>query len=223
MVSISTLLQKWNISCVIFDLDGTLTDTLDLHVKAFQILFQELNISIPKDKIEENMGRTPKDTLKTLVPQLVSSEKKLELLADKKEHHLRELLEEIKLFPGAQALIKRTKKLVEKICLASSTPKENVLKILRETSLEKKFDVIVTGEEITIGKPDPQIFEKAAKKANKSRKECLVIGDSTHDILAAKQANMKIIAVTTGKHSPEQLKRFDPNIIINSLTELLNQ
>lgn len=222
MVNINKLLKKWNIKCVIFDLDGTLTDTLDLHIKAFQILFHELNVSIVKDKIEENMGRTPKDTLKTLIPKLVSSEQQLKLLAEKKERNLRELLDNIELFPGAKALIKKAKDFGETICLASSTPKDNVFKILSETTLRKEFDVIVTGEEITIGKPNPQIFLKAAKKAKKSRKECLVIGDSTHDISAAKQANMKIIAVTTGKHSLEQLKVLKPNLIIHSLKELVN-
>jgi len=69
LAQINSLLIKWNIQCVIFDLDGTLVDTLDKHIQAFEILFSELNIDITYEAIAENMGRTPKDTLKSLMPE----------------------------------------------------------------------------------------------------------------------------------------------------------
>ncbi|HUU77223.1 MAG TPA: HAD family phosphatase [candidate division Zixibacteria bacterium] len=221
MNQLETYLLKWNISCIIFDLDGTLVNTLEQHIKAFQILFKEINQEISYEAISENMGRTPKDTLLSLIPILESNHEKLKKSADRKERILTDLLNEIPVFEGTIEVLKYLKKTKKIICLASSTPRYNVVKILKSAKIVHYFKYIVTGEDISIGKPNPEVFLKAAKKANKEPKECLVIGDSTHDIIAARRANMKIIVVSTGKHNELELQTKSPNLIINSLKDLM--
>lgn len=221
MTKIETLTKKWLTKCIIFDLDGTLVDTLDKHIEAFKILFKELKINILEEKIAENMGRTPKDTLLTLLPDLRNNNEKLIKYAEKKEEFLSDLLEETERFEGAFELLALVKKLGLTIALASSTPKYNVEKMLQSAGIIDYFDVIITGEDISVGKPNPEVFLKAAAKANCSVEHCLVIGDSPHDIEAAKNAQIKIVAVKTGKHSEDLLRIKDPEVIINSLSDLL--
>jgi len=222
LAQINSLLKKWNIQCVIFDLDGTLVDTLDKHIQAFEILFSELNIDITYEAIAENMGRTPKDTLKSLMPEQTKDKEKLEQLASKKEIILSDLLKSnIALFDGALALVDLLKEMDLPLCLASSTPEFNVMKMLKAVELDQHFNVIITGEDITIGKPNPQVFLNAAKKANISPQYCLVIGDSPHDIQAANAAGMKIIAVNTGKHDLHKIEIKSVDKIVTSLVELL--
>ncbi len=222
MTLIDQLIKQWNIKCIIFDLDGTIIDTLDKHIRAFEILFKEIKIDIPTLRIEENMGRTPKDTLLTLISTLKDDKERLENLANRKEEILTTLLTDIPILDGTVDLLGFLKSKNLKLCLASSTPKFNVTKMLKDTDLLRFFTTIITGEDIIIGKPDPEVFLKVAKKANFDKSHCLVIGDSTHDIEAAKRGNIKVIAVTTGKHNYEEIKSVHPDYIINSLNELLH-
>jgi HAD superfamily hydrolase (TIGR01549 family) len=221
MMQLETLIKKWQTKCIIFDLDGTLVDTLDKHIEAFKILFKELAINIKEESIAENMGRTPKDTLLTLLPELKNNRSQLIHYAEKKEEILTDLLNEIECFKGALELLTKTKELGIIIALASSTPKYNVEKMLHSAGLFDFFNVIITGEDITVGKPNPEVFLKAASKAQCSTDSCFVIGDSPHDIEAAKNAKMKIIVVKTGIHSEDLLKEKEPDLLIDSLADLL--
>ena len=218
---IKELLQKWSIECIIFDLDGTLIDTLDKHIEAFQILFDNTDYDITYEQISANMGRTPKDTLLSLIPSLENDKDKLNELANKKESILTTLLTEVPKLAGSDEILHSLKLEKYLICLASSTPKFNVSKMLEIAKINQYFDVIITGEDITIGKPNPEVFLKAANNAGISNEKCLVIGDSPHDIQAAKNANMKVIAVSTGKHSHEEVANEKPDLMIASLLDLL--
>ncbi|NHJ46233.1 MAG: HAD family phosphatase [Asgard group archaeon] len=221
MKLINNLLEKWKIELVIFDLDGTLVNTLDKHIEAFMLLFKEIKQQIPREQIAENMGRTPKDTLLTLLPKLKNDKTRLEILANRKEEILTTLLVEIPKLPGSLETVNYLKNESLKLGLASSTPLFNVRKMIDKAGFGESFDVIITGEDIVIGKPNPEVFLKASQKAGVKRESCLVIGDSPHDIEAAKNAQMKIIAVGTGEHTIEQIKSAQPDLVIKSLTELL--
>jgi len=220
---ILTIIEDWQINCVIFDLDGTLVDTLELHMQAFQELFNLEKLEIPYEEIAENMGRTPKDTLLSLLPQLANDHQTLEQLAAKKEQILAKLITKVKKMVGAEAILSLLKKQNLTLCLASSTPIFNVKKILAKANLGQYFDVIVTGEDITIGKPHPEVFLIAAQKGSCSSEHCLVIGDSPHDIKAAKNAGMKIIAIATGKHSKMELEQEQPDYLFPSIEMLLKK
>ncbi len=220
MVLINNLIEKWGIKCIIFDLDGTLVDTLDKHIEAFAKLFKEINKKIPRKCISENMGRTPKDILLTLIPELKEDRETLGKYAIRKEEILTTLLDIIPLFKGAKEILEYLKEIKIPRALASSTPKFNVDKMLKSAGIYQYFDVIITGEDITVGKPNPEIFLKAMEKSNFTNSECVIIGDSPHDVHAAKNAEMKIIAVNTGKHSFKELHDTKPDIIVRSLIEL---
>ncbi|MFW9924173.1 MAG: HAD family hydrolase [Candidatus Thorarchaeota archaeon] len=223
MNEIEALIELWEIDNIIFDLDGTLVDTLNQHIKAFQILFQKLNLEIPYEKIAENMGRTPKDTLLSLLPDLKNDYNKLIRMANEKETILSTLLSEITIFDGAVDILTFLQNKKLPLCLASSTPEFNVVKILKESKLMTFFQVIVTGEDITRGKPDPEVFLVAARKAKRLPSKSLVIGDSPHDILAGKNAQMKVIAILTGKHQKKDILTCNPDRIYPSLKDLLRK
>ncbi len=221
MLLIDDLIEKWGIKYIIFDLDGTLIDTLDKHILAFIKLFKENNLVISEERISENMGRTPKDTLLTLVPELKTNQNKLITLANRKEEILTTLLENIPLFTGAKEILKYLKEIDLPLALASSTPKFNVQKMLISAGINDYFKVIITGEDISIGKPNPEVFLKAADKGHFSKNECMIIGDSPHDVHAAKNADMKIIAVNTGIHSYKEIQESKPDLIVKTLIDLL--
>jgi HAD superfamily hydrolase (TIGR01549 family) len=219
MTYIETMIERLKIKCVIFDLDGTLVDTLELHVEAFLRVVRGMGIEVPRDRIEQNMGRTAKDVLRTIVPGIDDAQ--LAYYAEMKEDILTELVGEIHPLPGSVELLMRLKKLGVPLVLASSTTSGNVIKILQVTGLIGYFDRMVTAEDIATGKPDPDVFIKAAAKGGAHPTYCLVIGDSIHDIAAALGAGCIAVAVASGKHAREQLSALGPKLTVSDLTELL--
>ena len=101
--------------------------------------------------------------------------------------------------------------------MGSSGPKENVELLLASLKIQEYFDAIITAAEIQIGKPAPDVFLIAAEQARVKPENCIVIEDAPVGIEAAKQANMKTIALTT-THEREDLENAD--LIIRDLSEV---
>ncbi|TLN10261.1 HAD family phosphatase [bacterium] len=215
---IEGLIDSWGVKCVILDLDGTLVDTLEMHVEAFLRVAKEVGIEASRALIEQNMGRTPKDILSTIVPGIQGP--RLALYAQRKEDVLMGLIEDAHPLPGAVELLGRLKRSGLPMVLASSTTLRNVRKILQVAGLACYIDRMVTAEDIVVGKPDPEIFIKAVAKGGSDPRHSLVIGDSVHDIAGAMGAGCLTIAVASGKHDPEQLSALKPNLIVSNLTLL---
>jgi len=221
LTCIEVLIDAWGVKCVILDLDGTLVDTLNLHVEAFLRVAKEVGIEVSRDHVEQNMGRTPKDILRTIVPGIEGP--RLILYAQRKEDILMGLIEDEDThpLPGTVELLGRLKQSGLPMVLASSTTLRNVRKILQVAGLACYIDRMVTAEDIVMGKPDPEIFIKAVAKGGSDPGHSLVIGDSVHDIAGAIGAGCLTIAVASGKHTPEQLSGLKPNLTVSSLTMLL--
>ncbi|MBO3803641.1 MAG: HAD family phosphatase [Candidatus Brockarchaeota archaeon] len=219
MPSIGAIIERWGIECVILDLDGTLVDTLGIHVEAFVRVAKEIGADVPVELIEQNMGRTAADVLRAIVPEI--SESELAFYAKRKEDVLAQLLGEVRPLPGAAELLKELKRLGLPVVLASSTTLENVEKILKASGLAGFFERMVTAEDVAEGKPNPDVFVKAAAKGGASTSKSLVIGDSIHDVAAAMAAGCFTIAVASGKHTVDQLRGLKPNLVAKELAELL--
>lgn len=220
MTRIEALIDRLGIHCVILDLDGTLVDTLELHVEAFLRVAKELGIDVSRDRIEQNMGRTARDVLLAIAPGI--NDPKLAYYARRKEAILTELLGGVHPLPGASELLGKLKQTGLPLVLASSTTLRNVEEILRVTGLIGYIDEMVTAEDIVAGKPNPDIFIRAAAKGGSDPEHSLVIGDSVHDIAGAVSAGCPTVAVASGKHTLEQLSSLKPNFIVKSLTDLLH-
>jgi len=219
MADIATIINLWGIRCVILDLDGTLVDTLKIQVDAFLRTTKEMGVEVPRDQIEQNMGRTAIDILRTIVPGIGGSE--LAYYARRKEEILAELLGEVHPLPGAVELLRELKRCGLPVVLASSTTFENVMKILQVSGLVEYIERMVTAEDVVLGKPNPDVFIKAAAKGDAEPRHSLVIGDSIHDIAAAIAAGCFTIAVASGMHTVEQLRELKPNLIVGDLNDLL--
>ncbi|MGQ9515210.1 MAG: HAD family hydrolase [Thermoproteota archaeon] len=219
MVTIKDIIEQWGIKCVILDLDGTLVDTLEIHVEAFLRVAREIGVDVPREHIEQNMGRTSIDILRTILPEIEGPD--LAYYAKRKEDIFTEILGDAHRLPGAYEILRELKRCGLPLVLASSTTLRNVKKILQLAGLSGYIDKMVTAEDVVVGKPNPDVFIRAAAKVGVSPKQSLVIGDSIHDIAAAMAAGCLTIAVASGMHTIEQLSVLKPNLIVHNLTELL--
>jgi HAD superfamily hydrolase (TIGR01509 family) len=124
----------------------------------------------------------------------------------------------VKLFPGAIELIEALQGKV-KMGLASMNNRSVILHLLKMKDIEKYFDTVLTAESISLSKPNPEIFLKAASKLNTKPEKCVVFEDSIFGVQAAKSANMGCVAVVTGVYSKAELEKEKPDLAVKTLND----
>ncbi len=195
------------IKAIIFDMDGVIVDTKMLHFLAWEKFWGKKGIKHTFDDFMKNFGKDNKVIFSEMYNGI--SEEEIEVLSREKESYYKEFAKgKIKPSPGAVELIRNLRRNNYPIALATSSPRHAVEFVIGQIKLEKYFDAIVTSSEVKFGKPEPEIFLKAAEKLAVKPEECVVIEDSLHGIEAARRAGMKCIAVAT-THKEEELKHAD--------------
>ncbi len=182
---------------VIWDMDGVIVDSAQLHFRSWRAAFRSYNVGYTWEDFIQRFGRKNEAVIKHVLGDQVTSEI-IDAIATAKEDHFRDSITrgEIETFPGAVELIKSLSHAGFPLALASSAPRQNVDLILRKLRLRPCFQVIVSAEDVTEGKPAPQVFLVAAERLRTAPERCLVFEDAVAGVEAAKNAGMKCIAVT---------------------------
>lgn len=200
-------------------MDGTILNSLPLHLKAMKLLLKKHKIPIPKH-FELYMGKASPRILQELKEKHKFKESIKNLMKEKKKIFLKLARNKIHPFPKVPQTLKLLKKNY-KIALATGSTKKE-LSISINKNLLKLFNFISTVEDIKKGKPSPKQLLFTAKFLNISPSNCLVIGDSIFDIIAAKKAKMNIISISSGFTPKSILKKYHPIAILPSLSKLPN-
>ncbi len=177
---------------VIFDMDGTLLDTQRICIPAWEYAGLNQGIEGIGNDIYNICGMNMVgwvNYLNTKYPNLDTDK----FCAEMRQYIIDNLV--VEFMPGAEELLKFLKKKGVKIALASGSSSKSVKHHLKEVSATNYFDATVGGEEVTDGKPQPDIFLLAAKRIGTEPKDCYVFEDSDNGIIAAHRAGMKCIGV----------------------------
>ena len=192
---------------IIWDMDGVIADTAPFHFQAWHDLVTSKGRAYTEEDFHYGFGLRNNDILTYLFGNLKTAE--MEALSREKEAIFRAKIKGcINPFPGVIALVEILREMGFAMALASSAPIENIELILSSIGITKYFDSIISAEDVTKGKPDPQAFLMAAEQLGAAPERCIVIEDAIAGIEAAKAAGMKCIAVTN-THSPEALAKAD--------------
>ncbi len=205
---------------VIFDWDGTLADTRQVIVIAFQQTLREINCTVSNEYIERRIGIGAADTFRELLrsAKMQFDEELIKRLVERKSQLEIELTDQVKLFLGARELLEALHGKV-KLGLASMNNRSVIIHLLKAKEIENCFDAVLTAESISHSKPNPEIFLKTASKLCANPEKCVVIEDSIFGVKAAKAANMSCIAVVTGVYSKVELEKEKPNLTVETLKD----
>lgn len=202
---------------VIFDMDGVLVNNNPWHIQAWITFAQKYGLSITPEEVETHFGNTNRDYLtflfgKELPPDEVNK------LAEEKEQIYRSLSEKfIQPLNGLIHFLHELKKYRFGIALATGGPLSNVQFIMDKLKSRHLFDVYVYDSMVKRGKPDPELFLKAAELLGAEPQNCVVFEDSVHGIEAAIRASMIPIGInTSGKR--EKLK--NASLVVNDFSEI---
>ena len=211
------------ISTIIFDMDGVIIDSEPVHYEIETSVMSELGISISEKEYHAFVGRTAKSMWSELIERFnleITIEEVIQKSKDQYHYRLYHT-DQPHYIPGTVALIKGLHAMGKKLILASSSTLENIRIVMDKHQLTYFFDEIVGGDEVTNGKPDPEIFVLAAKRARTLPSQCLVIEDSRNGVAAAKAAGMCCIGFNNPS-SPGQLL-YDADIVVTDMANLTAQ
>ena len=200
----------------IFDLDGVIVNTVPLHFKAWKAMFSDYKKDFTFEDYKNKVDGIPRiDGAKAILTDLSAEE--LEKAAAKKQIYFLQLLEKegINVYESTVKLVKEF--YAQQIKRAVISSSKNCLPILRKARLVDLFDVIITGNDISRGKPNPDIFLLAAQRLYLEPQECIVFEDAVLGVEAAKRAGMKCIGIDR-YNNPQRLSKAD--YIVKDLSEL---
>ncbi|HET6486149.1 MAG TPA: beta-phosphoglucomutase [Spirochaetia bacterium] len=192
------------LECVVFDLDGVLTDTAELHYQAWKRLSDEIGLPFDRTVNEELKGVGRQDSLRIILRHAGVSKDtgEVELLAEIKNGYYRELLQTItpaRILPGMAELLRELRRRGIKTALASVS--RNAAQILERLDIASSIDFVLEAGTVLKGKPDPEIFLRAAEGLGVPPRNCAGVEDARTGLQAIRAAGM--FAVGIGADLPE--------------------
>lgn len=175
-----------NYKAVIFDLDGLLIDSERIGAENAVAVAERMNVPITRDIVIHTLGMTEKDTYDYYRLFLPDDQRLTEYMNEEGRILNQMILDgRIPLKKGAARLLKHVHDRGLKMAIASSSSANYIRNTLRPSGSLGYFSVIVSSDDITKGKPDPEAFLKAAEKLGEKPEDCLVLEDSLHGLHAA--------------------------------------
>lgn len=199
-------------NAVIFDLDGVLVSTDELHYRAWSQIAQTEGIPFDRTVNDRLRGVSRMQSLEIILEQAGRGYTQAEKqeLAERKNEIYRALLQTLTpdaLLPGARETLDALRARGIKTAIGSSS--KNASLILRRLQIETVFDAISDGNGLRHSKPHPEVFLRAAEQLAESPKECLVVEDAQAGILAAKAAGMRAAAIGSARACPKADYRLE--------------
>lgn len=202
---------------VIFDMDGVIVHSNPVHKKAIEIFCEKYDKDVSDSVLEQKIfGRTNKEWIPELFGDISTEE--IEELAAAKEQLFREMFSPPEnVVKGLHSFLENLKSNNIPAAVATSAPVENADFILSSLSIRDYFKAVLDSSHVDAGKPDPDIYLKAAGALGKHPENCFIFEDSVSGVKAGLNAGSVVIGVTT-THSREELA--DCHLIIENFEAL---
>ena len=191
---------------IIFDWDGVVINSAPLHEESWEILASELGYELPHDHFKIGFGKRNEFIIPDILKWTQDRDKIL-LWGKRKETLYRNLgrSKGIPILEGVRELLKSLKKFGFPCSIGTSTEKKNLELAFEQLNLASFFSGMICSEDVKQGKPNPEVFIKAAQIISQEPENCVVLEDSTHGIEAAKRGGMKALGLSTTRSSEELL------------------
>jgi len=194
-------------AAVIFDVDGTLVDSVDLHARAWQEALADYGKQVSLADVRKQIGKGSDQLLPVFLSQ-TELERFGEPLEKYRGHLFRErYLARVRPFPKVRELFDRIRSDGIRIGLASSADREDLKYFERLTCIEDLLDQVTSSEDVQRSKPHPDLFAVALEALGRPDPECvLVVGDTPYDAEAAAKMRLRTIGMLSGGFPPKELE-----------------
>lgn len=201
--------------CILFDLDGTLVDTVELILASARYATEiVLGKALPDDVLKHDIGMPLKDQMERYAPG-----RSPELLAVYRKHNAAVHDDLIREYPGTEAVLRRLVAAGYRMGIVTSKSRPVAQRGLDRFGLGQFFETLVGYEDTEIHKPEGAPVEEGARRLGETADKCLYVGDSPHDMAAGIAAGALTVAALWGPF-PERVLEPGPDFALSSLEEL---
>jgi beta-phosphoglucomutase family hydrolase len=193
----------------IFDLNGTMIDDMHYHAQAwYDILNNDLKAGLTWDEVKVQMYGKNSELLERIFGKNhFSNERMKELSLEKERRYQQEFLPKLSLIPGLQKFLEKAKKLNIPMAIGTAAIPFNVDFVLDNLKIRNFFEAIVSADDVTESKPNPETFIKCAQILDMEPSACIVFEDAPKGIEAALNAGMESVVLTT-MHPAEDFSSY---------------
>lgn len=178
--------MKNKVTALITDFDGTLVDTFQANFYAYHEVLWEYGINLTEKEYRKNYGLRLDDFMKNIG---ITDKNRIAEIKTKKMQVYAQHLTWVTLNRNLYDFLKYEKSQGMKIAIASTASRANIMNVLHRFGIAELFDVIVSGEEVTHGKPNPEVYEVAIEALGVTAEQCLIFEDSEVGLQAADAVN----------------------------------
>jgi len=203
------------ISVALFDLDGTLVDSLPFIMSTYNLVFKKLNLPWNEIELMEWIGRPIRE-----IASFFAGDKKNDFLKLYEKYYNLDFENNVSPFPGTIEMLEFLKTNRFLLGIVTSKGKEGAMRTVEVTGLDNYMDVVITAHDVYVHKPFPDPILKALDILNVSPGQSLYIGDSHHDVKAGLEAGTTTLAVTWGINTREELAALNPDGLLESWADL---
>lgn len=211
------LMQK---RAILFDIDGTLVDSNDAHVEAWQRAFTAEGFAFTRSQIHAQVGKGADNLVPSLVPD-VTDDVQDRLAQAQGEIYKSEFLADVQPFDGAKIVLRRLAEAGQTLLLASSASRAEVDYYIELLDAEGLLSGSTSNDDVPRSKPCPDIFTAALALAGVTADKAVVVGDTPYDILGARRAGLDAIAVLSGGFDRSELASCKPLAIYEDVRGLV--
>jgi phosphoglycolate phosphatase len=203
---------------IVFDWDGTVMDSTAVIAGSIQAACRDLGLQVPDDETARHViGLGLDQALRYAVPDL-TEEMRPELM-ERYRHHFLAQDQQIPLFDGARETIVALHQAGYRLGVATGKSSNGLDRALDSSGLKEYFHATRTADR-TLSKPNPAMLLELMDELGASAGRTLMIGDTTHDLQMAQNANVDAVAIGHGAHPPEQLMELNPLALVGDFAEL---
>jgi HAD superfamily hydrolase (TIGR01509 family) len=209
---------------VIFDIDGTLVDSVDVHARAWQETFEHFGKKVEFKDIREQIGKGGDQLMPVFLSEEEIEQKSKEIEDYREELFKTQYLSQVKAFPGVRELFEHLRRDGFEIALASSAKAEDLEAYKRISKITDLLETETSSDDAEQSKPEPDIFLAALKRLGKiDRHKVVVVGDTPYDAEAAGKAGLRTLGFLCGGFAEEQLRNAGCIEIYRDAVDLLHQ
>lgn len=191
----------------LFDLNGTMIDDMQYHIKAWHRILNELGANISLEKMKEECYGKNDELLERMFPGRFTGAEKQHMSLEKEKQYQLQYKPHLALLRGLHHFLKEAKAYEVKMAIGSAAIMFNIDFVLDNLALRSYFDVIVSADEVKVSKPDPETYLSCSERLDVAAADCIVFEDAPKGVEAALRAGMKAVVLTT-LHEPYEFKQF---------------
>jgi len=192
----------------LFDLNGTMIDDMDYHVRSWHRILNELGANLTKEEAKSECYGKNHEVIERVFPGRFSEAEKDMMSIEKEKQYQEEYRPSLALIPGLMEFLMEAKKKKIRMAIGSAAIMFNIDFVLDGLNIRHYFDAIVSADDVTRSKPDPETYLKCASQLGVTPADCLVFEDVPKGVESAYNAGMKAMVLTT-MHVQHEFLQFD--------------